>query len=151
MKKVAARYPVNLTNTFVVWAPKIFSVTPPPNAAPSPSLFGRCMRMTRIIRRATIIQTASNVVIRMDMGTGNMPKEGAEANRRTPGGTRVVVSGVARSGADDAAPSKSHHRSLIRFQIASNSARFASPNFLPLAFNSSSTRLKRATNLSVAF
>jgi hypothetical protein len=38
------------------------------------------MRMTRIIRSATIIQTASRVVMIMDMGTGNMPKEGAEAN-----------------------------------------------------------------------
>lgn len=50
---MAASQPVTLVKTLVVWAPKIFSVTPPPKAAPSPSLFGRCMRMTSIISTAT--------------------------------------------------------------------------------------------------
>ncbi len=42
-KKIPASQEVNLTSTLVVCAPKIFSVTPPPKAAPSPSLFGRCI------------------------------------------------------------------------------------------------------------
>ena len=52
-KKIPVSQPVNLTRTLVVCAPKIFSVTPPPKAAPRPSLFGRCIRMTSSIRRAT--------------------------------------------------------------------------------------------------
>src|SRR3954469_9044497 len=36
------------------------------------------------------------------------------------------------------------------FQIASSSSSFASPSFFPRVRSSSSTRLKRATNLSVA-
>src|SRR5436190_7862477 len=52
-KKIPVSQPVNLTRTLVVCAPKIFSVTPPPKAAPSPSLFGRCIRMTSSIRSAT--------------------------------------------------------------------------------------------------
>src|SRR5205814_6715788 len=49
-KKMPVSQPVNFTSTFVVCAPKIFSVTPPPNAAPRPSLFGRCIKMTSNIR-----------------------------------------------------------------------------------------------------
>jgi hypothetical protein len=52
-KKIAANQPVILVRTLVVWAPKIFSVTPPPNAAPRPSLFGRCIRMIRIMSTET--------------------------------------------------------------------------------------------------
>jgi len=52
-KKIPVNHPVNLTSTLVVCAPKIFSVTPPPKAAPSPSLFGRCIKMTSNIRSAT--------------------------------------------------------------------------------------------------
>jgi hypothetical protein len=52
-KNIPANQEVNLTRTLVVCAPKIFSVTPPPNAAPSPSLFGRCIRITRVISNAT--------------------------------------------------------------------------------------------------
>src|SRR5207244_12210465 len=52
-KKIPANQPVNLTSTLVVCAPKIFSFTPPPKAAPSPSLFGRCIKMTSNIRSAT--------------------------------------------------------------------------------------------------
>jgi len=51
-KKIPVSQPVNLTRTLVVWAPKIFSVTPPPNAAPSPSLLGRCIKMTSTIKSA---------------------------------------------------------------------------------------------------
>jgi hypothetical protein len=53
VKKIPVSQEVNLTSTLVVWAPKIFSVTPPPKAAPSPSLFGRCIRITRTISSAT--------------------------------------------------------------------------------------------------
>jgi len=52
-KKIPVSQPVNLTSTLVVWAPKIFSVTPPPKAAPSPSLLGRCIKMTSSIKSAT--------------------------------------------------------------------------------------------------
>src|SRR3954469_852889 len=57
----------------------MFSVTPPPKAAPRPSLFGLCIRITRIMRRATIAQIESNAVMRIDMGTGNMPSKGSSA------------------------------------------------------------------------
>src|SRR5712692_11642177 len=73
-KKIPANQPVNLTSTLVVCAPKIFSVTPPPKAAPSPSLFGRCIRMTSIMRTATNASITSRQLIRMDIGTGNMAK-----------------------------------------------------------------------------
>jgi hypothetical protein len=52
-KKIAASQPVTFVSTLVVWAPKIFSVTPPPKAAPKPSLFGRCIRMMSIMSTAT--------------------------------------------------------------------------------------------------
>src|SRR5579864_5511993 len=52
-KKIPVNQPVNFTRTLVVCAPKIFSVTPAPNAAPSPSLFGRCIKMTSSIKSAT--------------------------------------------------------------------------------------------------
>ena len=52
-KNIAASQPVIFVSTFVVCAPKMFSVTPPPKAAPRPSLFGRCIRITRIMSKAT--------------------------------------------------------------------------------------------------
>ena len=52
IKKMLASQVVAVVRTFVVCAPKIFSVTPPPKAAPRPSLFGRCIRMTNIMRSA---------------------------------------------------------------------------------------------------
>src|SRR5438046_8229346 len=51
-KKIPVSQPVNLTRTLVVCAPKIFSVTTQPKAAPSHSLFGRCINMTRSITSA---------------------------------------------------------------------------------------------------
>jgi len=53
-KKIAANQAVILTRTLVVCAPKIFSVTPPPKAAPKPSLRGRCIKITSNISSATI-------------------------------------------------------------------------------------------------
>lgn len=52
-KKMPASQAVNFTSTLVVCAPKIFSVTPPPKAAPKPSLFGRCIRITKTMSTAT--------------------------------------------------------------------------------------------------
>ena len=52
MKKMAASQLVIFVSTLVVWAPKMFSVTPPPNAAPRPSLFGRCIKITRVMSNA---------------------------------------------------------------------------------------------------
>jgi hypothetical protein len=88
-KKIPASQPVNLTSTLVVCAPNKFSVTAPPKAAPKPSLFGRCMRMTSIISKATIIQIPNKIAITMDIGTGNMAKAGPEANRRRTKMTNV--------------------------------------------------------------
>lgn len=48
-----ASQPVIFVSTFVVCAPKMLSVTPPPKAAPRPSLFGRCIRMIKIISNVT--------------------------------------------------------------------------------------------------
>jgi len=52
-KKIPASQAVIFTSTLVVCAPKIFSVTPPPNAAPKPSLRGRCIRITSNMSSAT--------------------------------------------------------------------------------------------------
>lgn len=52
-KKAMPIHVVNLASTFVVWDPKTLSVSPPPNAEPSPSLRGRCMRTTKIINTQT--------------------------------------------------------------------------------------------------
>jgi hypothetical protein len=51
-KNRAASQLVIFVSTLVVCAPKMFSVTPPPNAAPRPSLFGRCIKITRTINNA---------------------------------------------------------------------------------------------------
>src|SRR5204862_7816310 len=69
-KKIAASQPVNLVRTLVVCAPKMFSVTPPPKAAPRPSLFGRCIRMTRVINTATSMSIARKTLMRTFIGSG---------------------------------------------------------------------------------
>ena len=43
-----------LVRTVAVWAPKMFSVTPLPKAAPSPSFLGRCIRTTSVSKTQTI-------------------------------------------------------------------------------------------------
>jgi hypothetical protein len=65
---------VILVSTFVVWAPKMFSVTPPPKAAPKPSLFGRCIRITRSISNATHTKSPLAILIKRSIGTGNIAK-----------------------------------------------------------------------------
>src|SRR6187455_2074160 len=64
----------------------MFSVTPAPNAAPRPSLFGRCIRMTRIISAATSTKSTRQTLISRLIGRRNMAKARGEANaeRRTP-------------------------------------------------------------------
>jgi hypothetical protein len=52
-KKTPASHAVIFTSTLVVCAPKIFSVTPPPKAAPKPSLRGRCIKMKSNMSSAT--------------------------------------------------------------------------------------------------
>ncbi len=71
---------VNFTSTFVVCAPKMFSVTAPPNAAPKPSLFGRCIRITSTMSSATSTKNTRNRLIRRFIGTGNISKAQLEAN-----------------------------------------------------------------------
>ena len=61
-KNATASHVVNLTSTFVVWAPKRFSVIPPPNAAPRPSLRGRCIRTTKTISTHTRCRHHSKLV-----------------------------------------------------------------------------------------
>src|SRR5436305_1003577 len=79
-KKIPATQPVNFTKTLVVCAPNRFSVTAPPKAAPSPSLFGRCIKMTNIIRSATRTHRPNKTVIKIDIGTGNMAEDERYAN-----------------------------------------------------------------------
>jgi hypothetical protein len=69
-KKMPANQVVNFTRTFVVCAPKMFSVTPPPNAAPKPSLFGRCIKITSTMSRATRTKNTDNRLIRRFIGAG---------------------------------------------------------------------------------
>src|SRR6266850_1431697 len=85
-KKIPANQVVNFTRTFVVCAPKMFSVTPPPNAAPKPSLFGRCIKITSTMIRATRTKSTNDRLIRRFIGAGNIAKETREANtqRSTP-------------------------------------------------------------------
>jgi hypothetical protein len=66
---------VKFARTFVVCAPKRFSVIPPPNAAPSPSFFGRCISTTRTISSDTIMWIASRILIRTDMRGRNIGVE----------------------------------------------------------------------------
>jgi hypothetical protein len=62
-KKIHPRYTVALVSTVAVWAPKMFSVTPLPKAAPNPSFFGRCISTTSVSR----IQTIARIESRMGM------------------------------------------------------------------------------------
>lgn len=73
---MAASQPVIFVSTLVVWAPKIFSVTPPPNAAPRPSLFGRCIRITSIMSMALKMKTPFRILIKRSIGTGNIASQG---------------------------------------------------------------------------
>ena len=73
-KNMAASHPVIFVSTFVVCAPKMFSVTPPPNAAPRPSLFGRCIKITRTMSNAMKTYNPSRILIKMVIGTGNIAK-----------------------------------------------------------------------------
>lgn len=63
---------VNFTSTFVVCAPKMFSVTAPPNAAPRPSLFGRCIKITSTMSSATRTKNTDSRLIRRFIGAGNI-------------------------------------------------------------------------------
>src|SRR2546421_7758278 len=83
-KKMPASQVVNFTSTFVVCAPKIFSVTPPPNAAPKPSLFGRCIKITSIMSSATRTKNTDSRLIRRFIGARNMSETAAEANAQRP-------------------------------------------------------------------
>ena len=51
----------------VVPAPKMFSVMPPPNAAPSPSLFGRCISTSKMMSSDTSTLIARRILMMMDM------------------------------------------------------------------------------------
>jgi len=44
----------------------------PPNAAPKPSLFGRCIKITSTMSSATMHQIVNKTLIKIDIGTGNM-------------------------------------------------------------------------------
>ena len=79
-KKIPANQAVIFTSTLVVCAPKMFSVTAAPNAAPKPSLFGRCIRINSTMSSATNTKSDRHKLIRIDIGTGNIAKEEAEAN-----------------------------------------------------------------------
>ncbi len=72
------------TSTFVVCAPKMFSVTPPPNAAPKPSLFGRCIKITSTMIRATRTKNTDIKLIRRFIGARNISETEAEANAQRP-------------------------------------------------------------------
>ncbi len=71
-KKMPASQAVNFTSTLVVCAPKMFSVTAPPNAAPKPSLFGRCIKITSTMSSATSTKIARQRLSRMFIGIGNI-------------------------------------------------------------------------------
>ena len=83
-KNMPASHVVNFTNTLVVCAPKRFSVTPPPNAAPKPSLFGLCIRITNSMRTDTRTKKTSNKLIKRFIGTRNIAKAATEANAQRP-------------------------------------------------------------------
>ena len=59
-KNKDAKYTVPRCRTLVVRAPNTWSVTLAPNAAPSPSCFGRCIRINKVISRHTITNTTNN-------------------------------------------------------------------------------------------
>ncbi len=70
-KKIIARVTVAFWSTFDVCAPNIWSVTPPPNAAPRPSCFGLCIKTMRTINKQTIAKIAVRLHIKkLIMGRG---------------------------------------------------------------------------------
>ncbi len=79
-KNIPASHVVNFTSTFVVCAPKMFSVTPEPNAAPRPSLFGRCIRMTSTISAATSTKSTRQKLISRFIGRRNMNAKSRMSN-----------------------------------------------------------------------
>ena len=81
---------VNFTSTFVVCAPKMFSVTPPPNAAPKPSLFGRCIKITSTMSSATKTKNTDSRLIRRFIGARNISETEVEANAQRPTSTSNV-------------------------------------------------------------
>lgn len=66
-------------STLVVCAPNMFSVIPPPKAAPSPSLFGRCMSTTRMSSRLTMMRRTRRMLMRICMA-GWLGEKGAQAS-----------------------------------------------------------------------
>jgi hypothetical protein len=86
-----------LVRTVVVCAPKIFSVIPEPNAAPKPSLRGRCMRTTKVSSTQTITKTVSKIGIKIDshIRAGNMGCSGGVV--KGPGCGRIAA--ISRDGA----------------------------------------------------
>ena len=70
-KKIIARVTVAFCSTFDVCAPNIWSVTPPPNAAPRPSCFGFCIKTIKTINKQTIAKIAVRLIIKkVIMGRG---------------------------------------------------------------------------------
>ena len=70
-KKIIARVTVAFCSTFEVCAPNIWSVTPPPNAAPKPSCLGFCIKTMRTINKQTIAKIAVRLHIKkLIMGRG---------------------------------------------------------------------------------
>ena len=66
-KKPIANHVVNFASTLVVWDPKTLSVSPPPKAAPNPSLRGRCMRTTKTISKQTRMCSVIKIGKSMDI------------------------------------------------------------------------------------
>ena len=130
-KNIAASHVVNFTNTLVVCAPKIFSVTPAPNAAPKPSLFGRCIRMTRTISTATSAKSTRQRLIKRFIGRRNISKETRQANAQRSTANLEFQKTSALSVGRLAFL-------LISSQIASISSRLTSPSFFPRDFSLSS-------------
>jgi hypothetical protein len=64
-KKMIAIHVVKRERTAVVCDPKTLSVRPPPKADPRPSLRGRCIRTTTIMRRHTRRCTAIKIGMRI--------------------------------------------------------------------------------------
>lgn len=75
----------------MVWAPKMFSVIPEPNAAPNPSLRGRCIRTTKTSRTQTITRMVSKIGIKIDshIRAGNMGWSGAIVKEEVRRGERA--------------------------------------------------------------
>jgi len=132
-----ASHAVNFTSTLVVCAPKMFSVTAPPNAAPKPSLFGRCIRITSTISSATSTKLARQRLIRIDIETENMAKREAEANLQRS--TSKIELKEIRCWVLDVSIFGVY--CLIAYQIASTSARSTSPRRLPCVYSLLGPRL----------